>query len=220
MTQRTQSLQFDQLATNGIPTASARARSPSPTDKLTPVDPERSSEMGRDSVSTLRSGKPIQSDLTVEDRPAEQRAKRVSSSQAPSLNAFKFWQKKKSDNLIKANVANVESPKKNSDKQETKKSGFMKTGRRPPLQIDQISSPILISEETGIQSLRRHTRPFLSLSSPKCDDASGVSSHTSCSEKEISVSSLNLLEKNSPHSLASGHRLVSKIHIRCALLYT
>ncbi|PLW16644.1 hypothetical protein PCANC_06201 [Puccinia coronata f. sp. avenae] len=209
MTQRTQSLQFDQLATNGIPTASARARSPSPTDKLTPVDPERSSEMGRDSVSTLRSGKPIQSDLTVEDRPAEQRAKRVSSSQAPSLNAFKFWQKKKSDNLIKANVANVESPKKNSDKQETKKSGFMKTGRRPPLQIDQISSPILISEETGIQSLRRHTRPFLSLSSPKCDDASGVSSHTSCSEKEMSVSSLNLLEKNSPHSLASGHSSTS-----------
>jgi hypothetical protein len=29
MTQQTQSLQFDQLASNGIPTASARARSPS-----------------------------------------------------------------------------------------------------------------------------------------------------------------------------------------------
>ncbi|KNZ53327.1 hypothetical protein VP01_3276g1 [Puccinia sorghi] len=194
-TQRSQSVQFDQLASN-VPNLSVEACSPNLVGRLARQDTRRSSEVGRDSFATRRSENPVTSRPKIEDTPVVHQIKRGSFSQATSFNVFKFWKKKKNDDSLKPNPDKPELLKKNSLQQNSKKSGSTKTKQRPAVKIDQISPPIMMSEEVSIRSLRRNTRP-LRLSPRQEDNASNFSSRQLSSESDISFS---------PSTPASGRR--------------
>jgi len=195
-TQRSQSVQFDRPASNGLPNLSVEARSPNLVECLTRRDTRRSSGVGRDSFATLRTEKPVTSGPKIEDAPVVHQTKRGSFSQATSFNVFKFWKKKKNDDSPKPNWNKPEPLKKSSPQKNVKKSGPTKTKQRPALKIDQISSPIMMSEEVSIRSLRFNTRPLL-LSPRQADNASNLSSRQPGSGSDISFS---------PSTPASGRR--------------
>ncbi|KAA1118710.1 hypothetical protein PGT21_002862 [Puccinia graminis f. sp. tritici] len=204
--QRSQSVQLDRIATNGLPNFtqvphSSHKVASTPGDQPTVNAPRSSSESWQGSFSTYQMGKSVNPDPKIEvplerkDDNAEHHPKRGSIHQSAALNIFKFWKKKsKNDEPVKPISNKTEPLEKINKKRDMKKSGTMKGGR-PSVRIEQISSPIL-SQSVGSRNNSINTRPLLL--SPKFKDSDPKSyNHKPSGDKE------DTLMHNSPLSPSS-----------------